>query len=131
MTLPSGSQPVVDARMKGFRPAEMLIVSMIGKTGEANHHVYANAGAEYDWRWIVGLDVCLYVNNETKWRDVLVAIAKCCPRWLGLYNVDQFKGATMSYLPRVDDIEKPKSQWRFALDFLPWTTCQNEEFAWS
>lgn len=131
MNLPNGAKPVVDARLKGLKPAELLIVSLVGPVGEQNHTVYANAGTEYDWRWVVGLDLCLYVKNGMKWRETLEAVAKCRPNWLGLYNVDQFKGATASYLPRVEDIEKPRNQWRWVLDFLPWSKWQNEEFAWS
>ena len=129
MNLPNGAEAILAARKKGMKPGEMLIVSLIGKVNESNHVIYANADAEYDWRWIVGLKVCLYVKQDTKWREQLIAIAKCHPEWLGLYNVDQFKGATASYLPRVEDIEKPKNQWRHVLDFLPWTAWQNNEFA--
>lgn len=130
MKLPNGADAVIAARKKGMKPAELLIVSLVGKVGEANHTIYANEKAEYDWRWLVGLQVCLYVNNATQWRDTLAAIAKCRPQLLCLYNVDQFKGANAYYLPRVEDIEKPKSQWRHVLDFLPWTNWQNEQFAW-
>jgi|SRR5688572_2328492 len=129
MNLPNGAEAVLAARKRGMRPAEMLIVSLIGKVGESNHTIYANPGAEYDWRWIVGLDICLYVNNATNWRTQMTAIAKCRPNWLGLYNVDQFKGARAFYLPHPSDIDKPRSQWRHVLDFLPWTQWQNEQFA--
>lgn len=130
MKLPNGAESVIAARKKGMKPAELLIVSLVGKTGEANHTIYANPQGEYDWRWLVGLQVCVYVNNATQWRDILVAIAKSRPQLLCLYNVDQFKGAYTYYLPRVEDIEKPKSQWRNVLDFLPWTNWQNDQFAW-
>lgn len=130
MTFPNGSQEVIAARKRGLKPAEMLIVSTVGKVNESNHMIFVNSQAEYDWRWAVGLDLCVFVDQRTKWRELVTSIAKCRPHWLGLYNVDQFKGATASYLPRVDDIEKPKSQWRYVLDFLPWTKWQNDEFAW-
>lgn len=129
MNLPNGAQAVIDARKRGMKPAEMLIVSTIGKVNESNHTIYVNPQAEYDWRWTVGLKVCVYVNNSVKWCDTLTAIAKCRPEWLGVFNVDQFKGASAHYLPRVEDIEKPKSQWRHVLDFLPWTQWQNDQFA--
>jgi len=131
MKLPNGAEPILAARKKGMKPAEMLIVSLVGKVGESNHTIYANQDAEYDWRWARGLKVCLYVNQTSKWRPVIEALARQKPEWLGLYNVDQFKGATAFYLPRVEDIEKPQSQWRHVLDFLPWTAWQNNEFAWS
>lgn len=131
MNLPNGAQAIIDARKRGMKPAEMLIVSLVGKVNETNHVIYVNPQAEYDWRWIVGLKVCVYFGSGVKWKEQLAEIAKCRPEWLGMYNVDQFKGATAYYLPRADDIEKPKNQWRHVLDFLPWTKYQNEEFAWS
>lgn len=129
--IPSGAGAVIAARKTGMKPSEMLIVSMVGKVNESNHTIYINPDSEYDWRWIVGLKVCVYVKQGVEWRETLIAMAKCKPEWLGLYNLDQFKGATASYLPRIEDIEKPKNQWRYVLDFLPWTAWQNDEFSWS
>lgn len=128
--IPNGAQQIIDARKRGMKPAEMLIVSLIGKVDELNYTIYANAQAEYEWFWVRGLKVCLYVNQKSNWKPVIAAMARNFPEWLGLYDVDQFKGATASYLPRVEDIEKPKNQWRYKLDFLPWTKWQNEQFAW-
>jgi hypothetical protein len=130
MNLPNGAAPILKARLEGSKPAEMLIVSLIGRIEDTNHTIYANAAAEYDWRFLRGLKVCVYVNNGCKFAETMKAIAKCRPEYLGLYNVDQFAGAHAYYLPRVEDIEKPKSQWRHVLDFLPWTKWQNEEFTW-
>jgi hypothetical protein len=131
MTLPNGAEAVLAARKRGLKPNEMLIVSLVGKVNESNHVIYANQGAEYDWRWLRGLKACLYINQKSNWRPVIEAMVRQRPEWLGLYNVDQFKGATASYLPRADDIEKPTNQWRYVLDFLPWTAWQNNEFAWA
>ena len=130
MNLPNGAKPIVDVRLKGLKPDEMIIVSLIGQTGEANYTVYANEKAEYDWRWLRGLKVCLYVNSTSNWKPLIASMARHFPEWLGVYNADQFKGATASLLPRVEDIEKAQSLWRWKLDFLPWTSYQNELFAW-
>lgn len=122
---------MIDARKRGMKPANLLIVSLIGKTGEANHTIYANPSAEYDWRWMVGLDACLYVRAGIDWKRTAMAIARTRPHWFGVYDPDQFKGADVFALPHVDDIAKPQAQWRWKLDFLPWLQFQNEQFAWA
>jgi hypothetical protein len=128
---PNGAEAVIAARKRGMKPSEMLIVSLIGAVNESNHTIYANPESEYDWRWLVGLKVCIYINDATKWKPISTAIARARPEWMGIYNADQFKGADVSALPLVDDIEKPMSQWRYRLNILPWMDFQNKEFAWS
>jgi hypothetical protein len=130
MILPNGAKQVVDARKRGFKPAEMLIVSLIGPVDELNHTIFANPAGEYDWRWMVGLDACVFVRQGVDWRPVTMAIARAKPRWLGLYDVDRFQGADVWALPKVADIDKPQSQWRYQLEFMPWLSFQNKEFAW-
>jgi len=110
MTLPNGAQPIIDARKRGLKPSELIIVSMIGPTGENNQTVYVNPNAAYDWRWAVGLQLCVFVNAQTRIRP-----RRYCWRWgvstptfLALWNVDLFRGAQVWALPVVDDIEKPK-----------------------
>lgn len=130
MILPSGAQSIIDTRKRGFKPALPVIVSLVGKTGETNPTVFANPSAAYDWRWIVGLQVYLYANSKTQWRTVAEAIATCKPANLWLWDVDRYQGADVYRLPTLDSIEKPQSQWRWKLDFLPWTQYQNEA-VWS
>lgn len=134
MTIPNGSQAIIDLRKKGLKPNELILVSLIGPTGESNHTVFANPDAVYDWRWTVGLQVCLMVNEATRRRtkEILLAIGKEHPEQLHIWNVDLYKGVRVSPpLPRVEDIEKPKSQWRWMLDFTAWSERENEKFAWS
>lgn len=126
MILPMGAKPILDARLRGQRPAEMLIVSLIGKTDELNHHVFANPAGDYDWRWIVGLDACIYVRPGVNWQAMAMQIARAKPRWLGLYDVDRFEGADVHAFPRIEDIDRPQAQWRWYLDFLPWTRYENQ-----
>jgi hypothetical protein len=130
MIVPNGAQPIIDARKRGFRPAEMLIVSLIGKVDELNHTIYANPKGEYDWRWIVGLDACIYVKPGIDWKPIAMSIARCKPHWLGVYDVDRFQGAHVNALPAVADIEKSKQHWRWQLHVLPWVKYENEQYAW-
>jgi len=130
MNLPNGAKQVIDARKRGFKPAEMLIISLIGPTQEANHTIYASPQGDYDWRWLVGLDACIFVNGKTDWKEITRKIAAANLRWLGLYDADKFQGADVWYLPAVEDIAKPKNQWRYRISFLPWLEFQNNEFSW-
>lgn len=130
MILASGARPIVDARLKGLRPADMVIVSLIGKTQETNTTVYANPKTAYDWRWVADLQICIYANKSVEWEPTARAIAIRSPQWLGLWDVDGFEGADVYALPHLDDIEKQASEWRHVLHFLPWMKFQNEQFAW-
>ncbi|MFC7518713.1 hypothetical protein ACFQUU_27250 [Herbaspirillum sp. GCM10030257] len=135
-TLPSGAKAIVDMRLKGEKPADMLIVSLVGKVQDKliqqmNPTVYANAkpAVPYDWRWVVQLKLCIYTNPLTDWRQTAATIAKHRPEWLGLWDVDTFEGGELYLLPKVEDIEKPKQQWRWDMHFLPWLPFQNHQFA--
>jgi hypothetical protein len=130
MIIPKGAEPIIRARQNGLRPDELIIVSPVGQVGEANHTVYVNPDAEYDWRWAVGLDVCVYLKPGVAWQKLVSSIAKARPRWLGIYDMARFEGATVYLLPAAADLNKPKGQWRWQLEFLSWLPFQNKEFAW-
>ena len=131
MTIPNGADAVIAARKKGFKPSEMLIISLIGKLQELNHTIYVNPDCEYDWRWLVGLKACIFTKSSINSKAILKAVAQSNPEWLGMYQIDTFKGLEACYMPVAVDIEKPRSQWRYKLDVLVWTDFQNEVFAWN
>lgn len=128
--IPNGGDVILAARKRGLRPDEMLIVSFVGRVPEANHQVFANPKGEYDWRWLQDLDVCLYLRKGAVGPAQLMAIARARPRWLAVWDVDQFKGADLRALPDARTIDRPPPSWRWTLDWLPWLPCENEAFAW-
>ncbi len=127
----SNAQPILDARRKGYKPVEMILVSLIGRINEPNHTVYANPRTEYEWKWARGLQVCIYTSTGVDWRLVARSIASERPSFLMIWDVDNRQGANVYLLPHPADIDKPKNQWRWSLDFLPWLSIQNQEFAWN
>ena len=129
--IPNGAQRIIDARKKGMKPAKMVLVSLIGRINEKNPTVYANPSNEYDWSWLRGLQVCVYTTSDANWRPVARSIASQRPSFFGLWDADRREGADVYFLPDVVDIEKPRSEWRWNLDFLPWLPFQNEEFIWN
>ena len=125
------AQPILDAREKGFKPAELILISMIGRLNESNHTVYASPSKQYDWAWARGLKVCIYAAPGVQWRGVLHAIASVSPSWLGLWDADRHEGTDVYLFPDASDIDKPQTDWRCNLDFLPWLPFQNKDFAWN
>jgi hypothetical protein len=127
-TLPQNAQPILQARLKGMKPADMVIVSMIGPVATENPVVFAKAGVSYDWRWARGLDLCLYLNAEEEWPATLLEIAKARPDYLNLWSATEGWGAHVYLVPTHQDIVKPPFMWKFELDFLPWMDFQNQDF---
>lgn len=122
------AQPIVTARLKGFKPSELVLVSLVGHVEAANHVVRALPGVDYDWRWAHGLEVCVYVDDSTNWVDALKSIAKQRPAYLCVWNCYAHWGAKVYLHPTPDDITKPVRQWFYELDFLPWLDFQNQDF---
>jgi hypothetical protein len=131
MILPSGAKAIVESRKRGMKPADMLIISLVGETGESNHTIHANPEGQYDWRWLVGLNACIFLRFNLNWKPITMAIAQGKPHWLGLFDVDRFQGADVYALPVIEDIDKPADQWRHQLALFRWTQHDNERFAWA
>lgn len=129
--IPHGAQRIIDARQKGMKPAELVLVSMIGRLNENNPTVYADPRREYEWFWARGLQVCIFASTEVSWRAVALPIKRQSPSALYLWDADRREGAEVFLIPNMADLDKPRNEWRLNLDFLPWLPSQNEEFAWN
>ncbi len=130
MNIPNGAQEVIDARKRGLKPAGMLIISLIGNTGESNHTVFANPSSTYDWRWIIGLDACLYFRHGVNWEPTALQISRCNARWFSVWDMDRFKGADAISIPFIEDLDKPANRRRDRLALFRWPKFENEIFAW-
>jgi hypothetical protein len=129
MKLAKGAEPILAARMKGKRPADMVLVALEVPPSSLNPFVVANPTQAYDWRWVRGLDVGVYITNEDDWPGIVKDIAKCQPDYLCVWNRSEKWGATIYLVPTLDDVAKPVTYWKHDLDFLPWLDFQNNDFA--
>ncbi|CAL63142.1 Hypothetical protein HEAR3033 [Herminiimonas arsenicoxydans] len=107
----------------------MILVSLIGRINEPNHTVYANPKTRYEWPWVRGLQICIYAAKDVKWTDTARSIASERPSYLAIWDADRCEGSDVYFLPHPADVHKPRSEWRWHLDFLPWLPFQNREFA--
>ena len=126
--IPTGAKEIIDARLKGLRPADMVIVSMVGPVKTDNPLVHAKPGVAYDWRWVRGLTICLYIRDEDDWPTTAKDIWLQWPEHVELWNFSDQWGAHAYLVPSARDIGLPRRQWRFELDFLPWMDFQNRDF---
>lgn len=128
LPLPQNAAPIVQARMKGMRPSGLVIVSLRGPILTQQPLALAEPGAAYDWRWVRGLDVCVYVDDRNDWALTLRAIAEAGPAHLDVWNPGGNWGAHVYLVPTAEDVDKPVSMWTRELDFLEWMDFQNNDF---
>lgn len=74
MNLPRNAQAIVTMRAEGWKPEDPVIVSYVGDTGFDNPHVYANSGEEYDWRFLKGLQVSIFVRPNVNAKHAMKAL---------------------------------------------------------
>ena len=119
---------IVDLRSRGYRPDEMILVSLVGKIDELNHTVFAMPNLVYDWGWCKGLDVCVFASSGVDWLETVDAISKQNPRFLALWDTDRQEG---SEIFRSLNLIRSGGNWRVSgdkLDYLPWCSIENKLF---
>lgn len=94
--LPYGAQAILNLRLQGLRPADMVLVSFVGPLhGEAHPVVIGRLGREYDWRFLADLD-CLVVVDSSQPDEVVRATMKTLQaqpiNYLGLWISDRQQG---------------------------------------
>ena len=93
---PYGADGILNLRKQGKRPADMVLISLIGPLqGENTPVVIAQTGRRYDWRFLAGLE-CLIVADSNQPKDAILQITdalKALPAaYLGLWLADQQNG---------------------------------------
>lgn len=95
--LPYGGLEIAQLRATGKRPADLVLVSLIGPLRESNHVIVAKAGRAYEWRFLVGIHVAIVVETETaKLPDVVRAIEAAKPATLSVWFADRQDGVNLA-----------------------------------
>lgn len=94
--LPYGAAEILALRKSGKRPADMVLVSLVGPLrGENNSVVLAQPGRRYDWRFLTGLE-CLVVTDSTQpkqaVREIMGRLKDLPTTYLGLWFADRQQG---------------------------------------
>jgi hypothetical protein len=102
-----GHEPVLQARLSGKRPADLVLISLAGRVKEKNPVIIADSrDIEGDWRFLRGLEVALLISPETTiWQDIAKAIARCEPSQMHLVEYPEGRGfwLSVSFHAPIDD----------------------------
>lgn len=133
--LPYGARPIVEARLQGKRPADMLIVSLVGHVDEVNPVVVADPLKTYDWRFVIGLDVCIFARPGVRFDPVVRELYSHAANIVGVWDVQSQEGADCVVHPTLHAIDaympgqcKRFGADDFAVEYTPWLPSQNQEF---
>ncbi len=127
--LATNAQKILDLRKRGYKPDEMILVSLVGRIDELNHTVYAVAKNDYDWSWCRGLDICVYASSSVDWLKTINAIARNKTRFLAVWDIDRKEGAEFWFMPCEKALSKPQMGFKMKLIPNPWCSLQNKMFS--
>jgi hypothetical protein len=130
VTLPlaRNAEPILAARRRGLKPDQMVMVSLVDRIETSNIVVFADPGTEYDWRWVRGLDIAVWIGDEPTWAPTVLAIARQWPDYLCIWHQGQGWGARVYLVPTEEDLARPVRFRVGRLDFLEWMAFQNRDF---
>lgn len=95
--LPYGAREIAELRSAGKRPADLVLVSLVGPLRESNPVVIAKADRSYDWRFLVGLSVAVVVTTDTPNVHCIVkAIEEASPTTLSVWFADKQDGLNIA-----------------------------------
>ncbi len=137
MPLPFGALPIEQVRLRGQRPAHLVLISQVGALPtESNPVVIADRPTAYRWDWIRGLQACFWTHPKVYMARHVIDASKARPSALFLWDAVNFKGYDLAVLPDPDSIDGPPSQWRWRVYADRWMRWQERAFcqgeaAWS
>jgi len=96
LSLPYGGAEILALRQGGMRPADMVLVSLIGPLREPNPVVVAKPERAYDWRFLARLSVLIVGTTQTdRVLVVMTSIEAADPASLSVWFVDQQDGVNV------------------------------------
>lgn len=98
--LPYGGREIAELRSNRQRPADMVLVSLIGPLYELNPIVIANPEKAYNWRFLSGLEVLIVANasmDKAQVKSVVGSVAAFSPEYLGLWLSDKQEGVHIAF----------------------------------
>jgi hypothetical protein len=126
-----GADNIIKERMRGFRPADTVVVSLVGPFSVQNPTVQPEIGKKYDWRWIKGLDVALLIASSIDWRPMAFDIKQAGPEYLCVWDIHSHRGAQVIWSPYKTAPTSPSIElngWHFGLDYSAFHEEDNKVF---
>lgn len=93
LPIPYGGAEILALRQSGKRPADMVLVSLIGPLRELNPVVIAKPERSYDWRFLALLSVLVVGTTKTeRLPGIVKSIEAADPASLSVWFADQQDG---------------------------------------
>ena len=123
---------IVDMRKSGKKPASWVLISFVGRVPvqDDGFTCYAKPELDYDWRWVIGLDVIVFGKKGQASAHHLKAMRNEQPKSLSLWDTDLKTGAEVHFDFPADHAaahKRAKSK-TLAIELDPWADWQKEEF---
>lgn len=117
--LPYGAAEIVALRSAGKRPADLLLISLVGPLRETNPVIIAQPSRSYDWRIVIALPVLIVATTNTPYLAGIVrAIDAAEPSSLSVWFADKQDGVNVlidGYRPRTKSVRRMDVAQRVAL----------------
>lgn len=128
MRIPHGAQEIIDANKANKRPGELIIVSLVGQLQEMNKTLIAD-GPDYDWRFVFGLDICIFSRPGKQTVPTAMAIGRNLPGRLMVWDVENKEGADATVHVNLDAIDKAYiNPHDWSVIWTPWVAWENKKF---
>ena len=98
--LPYGGREIAEIRAKRQKPADMVLVSLVGGIRAVNPLVIARPERTYDWRFLAGLEVMIVASMSIPAEQinrVKKAILAVKPEYLGIWFADLQNGMSVAF----------------------------------
>lgn len=126
-----GADSIIKERMRGFRPADTVVISLVGPFAVQNPVVMPEVGKKYDWRWTKGLDVALLISTGIEWKPTAFDIKQAGPEYLCLWDIHTHRGAQVVWKPYQTSpgpFSVELRGWHFGLDYSAFHEEDNKVF---
>ena len=126
-----GADAIIQARMRGYKPSDTVVVSLVGSFALKNPVVTADPGKQYDWRWLKGLDVALMIATGIDWKQVAFEIKRAEPEYLCVWDIHTHRGAQVVWRPyqtRPESFSVELRGWFLGLDYSAFHEEDNKVF---
>lgn len=122
------ARQIVDARKRGMRPAQMVILSQVGPLPSLQNPVVLADHIDYDWGWVNGLEICIYTDNTKPWLLLLDRVLREHPSKSLVWDVFLRRGRYGYLLPPKNAATGEFDWFARIPDVEEWTDFQNSAF---
>ncbi len=98
--LPYGAAEIIATRKAGKKPADMILISLVGPLREQNPVVVARAEKAYDWRFLTRLEVLIVATTATSKASLARLVESILPHkpaYIGVWFADRQAGMNVAF----------------------------------